>query len=84
MPIPVNNAFSKIINIIEKNDIIFLDGTFYNKKEIKKRDISKISHPKIIESMKIFRNLKNKDKQKIYFTHFNHTNPVINNESIDN
>ena len=70
-----------IIEAISKVDYAFIDGPFYNREEIKHRDISEIPHPFIIESMALFSGLSDKEKRKIYFIHFNHTNPVINPES---
>lgn len=62
-------------------DYAFIDGTFFDGKEINHRDISEIPHPFIIESMERFKDLSPQNKRKIYFIHFNHTNPVINQNS---
>ena len=70
-----------IIVEIKKVDYAFLDATFYSGKELNNRDISEIPHPFIIESIEKFKNLPEKEKSKIVFIHFNHTNPVINNDS---
>lgn len=70
-----------IINAISKVDYAFIDATFFNAEEINNRDISTIPHPFIIESMKLFENLPVAEKKKVYFIHFNHTNPVINKNS---
>ncbi len=67
----------KIIDEIKKVDYAFLDATFFSGKEINNRDISQIPHPFIIESMKLFKKLNSKEKKKIIFIHFNHTNPVL-------
>ena len=66
-----------IIEEIEKVDYAFLDGTFFQNGEIWGRDMSKIPHPFIKESMAKFKNLSKKEKAKIYFIHFNHTNPLL-------
>ncbi len=70
-----------IIDVIAKVDYVFIDGTFYDAAEINNRDISTIPHPFIIESMNLFKDLPAAEKKKIYFIHFNHTNPVINKKS---
>lgn len=70
-----------IRDIIKKVDYAFLDGSFYDAKEINNRDISEIPHPFLVESIELFGNLSNKDKSKIHFIHFNHTNPVLNKDS---
>lgn len=60
-------------------DVAFLDGTFYANGEIPGRDMSLIPHPFMEESRQIFASLPAEEKQKIFFIHFNHTNPVLQN-----
>ena len=72
---------TNIIDAIATVDYAFIDGTFYDAAEINNRDISTIPHPFIIESMALFKGLPAAEKKKIYFIHFNHTNPVINKKS---
>ena len=48
---------------------------------IRDRDISEIPHPFIIESLKLFNPLDESEKNKIYFIHLNHTNPLLNSDS---
>jgi pyrroloquinoline quinone biosynthesis protein B len=82
--LPDIDSWDKELNIIElirNNDILFLDGTFYDKKELQNRDISKIPHPSILESIKHFKSLEKKEKNKIFFTHLNHTNKLFKKES---
>ena len=69
-----------IMDLIEKTDYAFLDATFYKNGELK-RDISEIPHPFVEESMDLFSDLSEKNKQKVYFIHFNHTNPLLINGS---
>ncbi len=75
------NCEKNIIDEISKVDYAFLDATFFDGEELNNRDISEISHPFIIESMSKFSELSADEKNKIYFIHFNHTNPVINSQS---
>ena len=70
-----------IVKMIKSVDYAFLDGTFFDEKEINNRDISEIPHPFIIESLKLFKELEESEKSKVYFIHLNHTNPVLNSES---
>ena len=65
-----------IISIVKDTDYAFLDGTFYKNGELN-RDMSQIPHPFIKESMELFSKLPNHDKNKIYFIHMNHTNPLL-------
>jgi pyrroloquinoline quinone biosynthesis protein B len=68
---------TSIIDEISKVDYAFIDATFYDGVEVNNRDISEIPHPFIIESMNIFKDISITEKKKIYFIHFNHTNPVL-------
>ncbi len=70
-----------IIAEISKVDYVFIDATFYSGKELNHRDISEIPHPFIIESMELFKSMHQKDKNKVYFIHFNHTNPILQKNS---
>jgi pyrroloquinoline quinone biosynthesis protein B len=70
-----------ILEAISKVDYAFLDATFFDGEEINSQDISEIPHPFIIESIELFKTLRSEEKQKIYFIHFNHTNPVLNKDS---
>lgn len=70
-----------IAELIKTVDYAFLDATFYSGTELNNRDISQIPHPFVIESLEKFSTLTDKDKSKIVFIHFNHTNPIINLES---
>ena len=65
--------------MVEKNDFSLLDGTFYDINELPGRDMSKIPHPFIVESMEKLKNVAN--KSGVYFIHLNHTNPALNKQS---
>ena len=66
-----------IEDFIRNVDYAFIDGTFYNGKEIPHRNMDEIPHPFVVETLERFRNLKRKDKKKVYFIHLNHTNPLL-------
>ena len=70
-----------IIDEIKQVDYAIIDATFYDSKEVNYRDISEIPHPFVTESMDLFDSIDIKEKNKIYFIHLNHTNPLINKES---
>lgn len=67
-----------IIAEIATVDYAFIDATFYDAEEINNRDISTIPHPFVVESMNAFEYLSKAEKGKVYFIHFNHTNPLLN------
>jgi pyrroloquinoline quinone biosynthesis protein B len=60
---------------------LFLDGTFYSDKELPGRNMAEIPHPFILESMALFKDLPKTEKEKIWFIHFNHTNPLLDKAS---
>ena len=62
---------------VESNTYALLDGTFYYDDEVPNHNMSEILHPLIIESMNYFSSLLRRDKKKIFFIHYNHTNPAI-------
>ncbi len=66
---------------IAKVDYAFVDGTFYSGDELQTRNIAEIPHPFMIESMQLLANLPPGEKTRVYFIHFNHTNPVIDPKS---
>lgn len=71
-----------IRQLITSVDIALIDGSFYENGEIPGRDMSEIPHPFIVESMDLLRDLSAKDKAKVHFIHFNHTNPVLQEGSL--
>ena len=70
---------SSIKELVEDNDYSLLDGTFYDINELPGRDMSKIPHPFIIETMEIFED--SIYRNSIHFIHLNHTNPALNKNS---
>lgn len=71
-----------INSLIEMVDYALIDATFFDAAEINNRPISEIPHPFVTESMDRFKFMSIKDKQKIHFIHFNHTNPLLNLKSV--
>ena len=70
-----------IIDEIKKVDYALIDATFYDSKEVNYRDVSEIPHPFVVESLELFDPIKQKEKNKIFFIHLNHTNPLLNDKS---
>jgi pyrroloquinoline quinone biosynthesis protein B len=65
-----------IIEEVKKVDYAFLDATFLKDGEID-RPMSQVPHPFITETTNLFKSEDMETKSKIYFIHFNHTNPAI-------
>lgn len=70
-----------ITDYIKNVDYAFLDGTFYDAEEVGYRNVADIPHPFVTESMELFKNLTPKEKKKIFFIHFNHTNKILRTDS---
>ena len=66
-----------IVEEVNATDHALLDGSFYQNGEIPGRDMSEIPHPFVVESMETFQGMPPEEKVKIHFIHFNHTNPVL-------
>lgn len=71
-----------IIELIQQVDYALLDATFYKDGELPNRNMSEVPHPFVSESMELFKNLSTAAKQKVYFIHFNHTNPLLKINSV--
>ncbi|RFB15304.1 pyrroloquinoline quinone biosynthesis protein PqqB [Bacillus sp. HNG] len=63
-------------------DICFLDGTFHSPQDLEKigRDYRQIPHPVMTETMELLQDLVG--ETKIYFTHLNHSNPVLQKDGV--
>ena len=70
-----------IVEKIKSVDLAFLDATFYDAAELGYRDMDEIPHPFVVESRKLMDGLPPKEREKVHFIHFNHTNPLLNPES---
>ena len=69
-----------IIEEVKLVDYAFIDGTFYNGSELN-RDMREIPHPSIEETLQLFSNQPLAERNKIYFIHINHTNPILTNKN---
>jgi pyrroloquinoline quinone biosynthesis protein B len=72
---------TNIVSLIKEVDYALIDGTFFSAAEVNNRNIAEIPHPLVQESMELFDSLSSKEKEKIIFIHFNHTNPLLNEKS---
>lgn len=65
----------KIKQAIREADVAIIDGTFWSRDEIDRYE--EVPHPPIKETINEMDNY----ETEIYFTHMNHTNPVLREES---
>ena len=72
-----------ISKLVEDNEILLIDGTFYHEEELKSREIKEIPHPLIKDSMGILEGLDSSNRSKVYFTHLNHTNNALRDHTYE-
>lgn len=63
--------------VLEGVDVALLDGSFYSADELPGRSLDEIRHPLITDSMERLQNLVDEGLVEVYFTHLNHSNPVL-------
>lgn len=74
---PIRDSLSRWL---QQADYVFLDGTFYSGDELPGRDMRLVPHPTIQSSMSFLNSLPPFECQ-VFFTHFNHTNPLMDPDS---
>ena len=70
-----------LATLVRSVDYALIDATFYDDGELPGRDMSQVPHPFVSESMDALSELSNEERAKVWFIHFNHTNPLLNAES---
>jgi len=73
----LDEAGTRIEDLISSVDVAYLDATFYANGEIPGRDMSGFPHPFISHSMARFSSLPAAERDKIRFIHLNHSNPAL-------
>lgn len=71
-----------LADLVKENDYLLLDGTFFKDGEIN-RPMSEVPHPFVSETMEVLNNLTADQKSRVYFIHFNHTNPLLSKDSAE-
>jgi len=66
-----------IRDIVRNVDYALLDATFFKDGELGGRDMSKIKHPFVAESMDLLQDLSKEERARVIFIHMNHTNPLL-------
>jgi len=66
-----------IRDIVRASDYALIDATFFADGELPGRDMSKILHPFVSESMALLDDLTDEEKSRVIFIHMNHTNPLL-------
>lgn len=71
----------KLEDAVKGVDYAIIDAAFYDYGELPGRDMSKIPHPFAVESMKELEHVSMSEKNKVWFIHMNHSNPLLNPQS---
>lgn len=61
---------------LERVEVAWLDGTFFDGRELPGQRLADIPHPFMKQSLERFQTLPLRLRQRIQFTHLNHSNPV--------
>lgn len=62
-------------------EVAILDGTFHSAEELPGRDVSSIGHPLVEETMRLLSPEVRAGRLRVIFTHFNHSNPLVDPDS---
>ncbi len=62
---------------VQQVDVALLDATFSSALELPGRDIKEVPHPFVRETVELFHDNDSNTRNKIFFIHFNHTNPLL-------
>jgi pyrroloquinoline quinone biosynthesis protein B len=65
-----------LINELSQVDRAYLDATFYSKNELPGRNMEDIPHPLVSETMTLLKGLEIHQREKVFFIHMNHSNPL--------
>ena len=68
--------------MLDRVDLAFIDGTFFENGEIPGRDMSTIPHPFVQESIQAFAGLDEEARKRVRFIHLNHTNPALRTDDL--
>ena len=63
--------------VVSHTDISLLDGSFFSGNELPGRDMSKIPHPQVTDTVNRLQGV----QTQVYFIHFNHSNPLLDANS---
>lgn len=66
-----------IRDLIRHADYALIDASFFADGELPGRDMRKIPHPLVTDSMDLFDDLTAEEKSRVIFIHMNHTNPLL-------
>jgi pyrroloquinoline quinone biosynthesis protein B len=66
--------------VLREVDYAFLDGSFFSPEELPNRDLSKIKHPLVTQTIELLEDFVKTHPVRIYFTHLNHSNLLLDQD----
>lgn len=72
-----------LVELVKGVDYALLDATFYADGELPGRDMSQVRHPFVVESMARLASLSADERGRVWFIHFNHSNPLLDADSTE-
>lgn len=68
--------------LVEGVDVAYLDATFYDGRELPGRDLTKVRHPFMIDTMERLGEQAKQHPGRFRFIHLNHTNPALHDTEV--
>jgi pyrroloquinoline quinone biosynthesis protein B len=72
---------TRLEDVLASVDVAYVDGCFFADGELPGRDMSKIPHPPMMETITRLAALSSAERAKVRFIHLNHTNPALDASS---
>jgi pyrroloquinoline quinone biosynthesis protein B len=66
-----------LADILAQVDAAYVDGSFFDRGELGRRDTGEILHPLVVDTMDRFQHLPDALRARLVFLHLNHTNPLL-------
>lgn len=68
--------------LLDGVDVAYLDGTFYDGRELPDRSLEEIPHPPMVVTMRLLAGRARERPGAIRFVHLNHTNPALHDPAL--
>jgi pyrroloquinoline quinone biosynthesis protein B len=72
-----DDAGTRLEDVLATVDVAYLDGCFFANGELPGRDMSKVPHPLMTDTIARLAALPATERAKVRFIHLNHTNPAL-------
>jgi pyrroloquinoline quinone biosynthesis protein B len=72
-----DDAGTRLEDVLATVDVAYLDGCFFTDGELPGRDMSKVPHPLMTDTIARLAALPATERAKVRFIHLNHTNPAL-------